>query len=100
MANHFENKKSEFDPGEEFIKSGGEILEFRPDGKSAHWKCGKGENGAPTHPEGMAKEAISYINEKGEFEGREPDEKLLEEMRLWRPNWTTPEEGQKDKAKE
>ncbi len=100
MTNHFEKKKAEFDPGEEFIKSGGEILESHPDGKPARWKCGKGKDGLPIHPRGMTKEAISYINEKGGFEGREPDKKLLEEIKLWRPDWITPKENQENEKEE
>jgi hypothetical protein len=97
MTNHFENKKSEFDPGEEFIKSGGKILESHPDGRPARWKCGKGENGAPIHPKGMIKEAVTYINKDGELEGRELDDKYREEIKLWRSDWIIPEEGRKEK---
>lgn len=94
MTINFENKKAEFNLGEEFIKNGGEILEFYPDGWPANWKCGKKKDDTPIHPEGMTKEAIPYINESGEPEGCNPNKEFLEQVQDWRSDWTTPEESQ------
>lgn len=78
---------SESNPDEKFAESGGEVFSRYPDGRPARWKCGIGENEEIIDPTGMAKEAIHYLNEKGEWEAGNPDEELIKEIKRWHTDW-------------
>lgn len=99
MENNFEKRKKEFDPGEDFIKNGGKILEFYPDSRPKHWLCGRGANGEPIHPQGMEKECIRSLNKDGDYEGCNPDEQAIQERALWRSDMMSVDEEPEKKEK-
>jgi len=89
-----QGQEGKFELGEEFIKSGGKVLEWykennRPT-RPKRWLCGRGENEEIIDPLGMTKECIRYLNEKGEWEAGNPDEDLLEEIKRWRSDYNEP----------
>lgn len=82
-----EEKEPSFDLGTEFIESGGQVFAWYPNSGPAVWKCGRGKDGEPIDPKGMQREALHYLNERGEWEAGNPDEELLAEIKRWRSDW-------------
>lgn len=71
-----------------FNQTGGRILESYPDGRPKLWQCGEGENGLPVDPASAEKNCIHFLDENGRKMAGNPDEKLLEEIKRWRSDWT------------
>lgn len=80
-------ERPEFDLGEEFINSGGKVLEWYDDGRPKRWLCGRSPKGEPICPEGMQKDAIIYLNNKGQYEGTNPGQETREDIEKWRSDW-------------
>ena len=80
-------KESEIEINQEFVQSGGKILEKYSDGRPKRWLCGQGKNSEIVDPPNKENEAIHYLNEEGEWEAGNPDQELLEEIKRWRSDW-------------
>lgn len=69
---------------EDFLKSGGEFLEYFLDGQVKRWRCGKNEQAQRVDPYGVSpKDIIHSLNNKGKWEGRIPSRDDLEEKETW-----------------
>jgi hypothetical protein len=89
-----QDQEGKFELGEEFIKSGGKVLEwYKKNGKPKspkEWLCGHGENGEIIDPQGMTRESLHYLNLEGKWEAGNPDKRLREQIALWRSDWNEP----------
>ena len=88
QSEQFLPEKLEFYLGEEFLKNGGKVLKWYPDGRPAVWKCGLGKNGEIIDPKGAEKSGLHHLDDKtGNWMSGNPDEELIKEIKRWRSDW-------------
>jgi len=73
-----------FNPGEEFTRKGGQILEFDGNGRPARWICPLDEEGNKIDPAGIEKEKIiHYSIGEGKYGGCIRTPEIEEEAKQW-----------------
>lgn len=74
-------RKPTYDVGQEFIESGGEVLEWDKDGRPKRWKRGYKDKKF-IDPKGIEeKDITTYLNQDGKWEAT--TESKVEEAALW-----------------
>lgn len=76
----------------EFAKKGGKVLKMKENGAPQRWLCAIDDNGEPFDPPGVdPKNVLREINSEGKYEGANPSEEDLEEIKQWRSDWNNPD---------
>lgn len=84
-------EEPESEPLQEFLASGGDIVEFDEHGWPRRWICGKDGDGRPTDPPGIERRDILHrLDAAGRYEGVIPQTEDIEELKRWRSDWNDP----------